>query len=120
MHALCNKGLMYQDGRKDDDEAERETNKGESDGAWMGKGSVGKMDRLSESRDEVRRMKRDGKETSFHPPLVCPVAAEPEDIDVLMSKCVNTAHAASSGDVLSLISQDVIYATYMHCIAALL
>lgn len=39
---------MYQDGRKDDDEAERETNKGESDGAWMGKGSVGKMDRLSE------------------------------------------------------------------------
>lgn len=48
MHALCNKGLMYQDGRKDDDEAERETNKGESDGAWMGKGSVGKMDRLSE------------------------------------------------------------------------
>lgn len=65
-------------------------------------------------------MKRDGKETSFHPPLVCPVAAEPEDIDVLMSKCVNTAHAASSGDGLSLISQDVIYATYMHCIAALL
>lgn len=76
-------------------------------------------DSLRES-EEVRKMKRDGKETSFHPPLVCPVAAEPEDVDVLMSKCVNTAHAASSGDVLSLISQDVIYATYMQCIAALL
>lgn len=41
-------------------------------------------------------------------------------IDALMSKYVNTAHAASSGDVISLISQDVIYATYMYCIAALL
>lgn len=41
-HALCNTGLMYYQSVRweEDEEAERETNKGESHGAWMGKGLV--------------------------------------------------------------------------------
>ncbi len=45
-----------------------------------------KLLRLRESKDEAKKMKGDGKETSFHPQLICPVAAQPEDRDALMSK----------------------------------
>lgn len=78
-----------------------------------------------------KKMKGDGKETSFHPQLICPVVAQPGDRDALMSKkntslssCVrvNTAHTVSRGDVKvpSLISQDVTCATCVYYIAAAL
>lgn len=50
-------------------------------------------------------MKGVGRETSFHPRLICPVAAEPEDGDALMSKSVcvweSTTHTGSSRDAKS-------------------
>lgn len=56
--------------------------------AVRGRWTKTRLLRLRESKDEVTEMKGVGRETSFHPRLICPVAAEPEDGDALMSKSV--------------------------------
>ena len=87
VHALYHTGLMYRGRQEEEQTEEKETE------TWIGGGSVGrwtetKLLRLRESEDEVKKMKGDGSETSFHPQLICPAGAEPEDRDVLMRKCV--------------------------------
>lgn len=56
---------------------------------WMGKGSEGETSWAFKALKEQRWSQKDKgrwEEASLHPQLICPVAAQPEDRDALMSK----------------------------------